>query len=158
MSFKNITKNVCLINVKLSRIADFIKEEVDKDKVSYKKMLSEIEDNDYLILLLQSYRPDGVELEDIVTAKSLNKSEENIRRMFSRNRAKRIVFPQSFTIGENKIENSDVFFFYVLQYNAENDGFSDKEKFYYNFLDIHMSLKIISEDISLKFDTLMEDL
>ena len=160
---KNLQKNITLVNVKLLSVAKFIEEDIDKNKISYKNMLSEMKHEDYLIVfgqkLLYSFRNDDsgyFDAYDMTTAQTLNKFDENIRKLFNRNRHTKMVLPQSLSLGLNQL--NDAFQIYVFQYDEEKDGFSDGSNFYFNLLDICNSLDIEFDRSLCYIETLTEDM
>lgn len=160
---KNLQKNITLVNVKLLSVAKFIEEDIDKSKISYKNMISEIKHDDYLIVFGQkvtySFRDDEsgyFSVDDITTAQTLNKFDENIRKLFNRNRRTKVVLPQILSLGLNQL--NDVFQIYVFQYDGEKNGFSDGTNFYFNLFDICNSLNIDFEGSLCCIETLTEDM
>ena len=160
---KNLQKNITLVNVKLLSIAKFIEEDIDKSKISYNNMISEIKHNDYLIIFGQkvkySFRDDDsgyFNVDDMTTTQTLNKFDGNIRKLFNRNRRTKIVLPQILSLGLNQL--NDVFQIYVFQYDGEKNGFSDGNNFYFNLLDIHNSLDIEFECSLCCIETLTENM
>lgn len=158
---KNVQKNITLINVKLLSIANFIKEDIDKSKISYKNMLSGIRDGEYLVILgqINSYTFSNrtfFNVDDIAIAQELNKFDENIRKLFNRNRNMEIILPQSLLLGVNQLD--DNFQIYVFRYNKEKDGFFDDSNFYFDILDICRSFDFCFEGSVCNIETLVEDM
>lgn len=160
---KNVQKNITLVNVKLLSVVKFIEEDIDRSKISYKNMISEIKHDDYLIVFGQkvtySFRDDDsgyFSVDDITTAQTLNKFDENIRKLFNRNRRTKVVLPQILSLGLNQL--NDVFQIYVFQYDGEKNGFSDGTNFYFNLFDICNSLNIDFEGSLCCIETLTEDM
>lgn len=161
VSFCNLTQGIKLINSKMQQLADFIEQETCKSADIYMNMLTNMKQDDYLILLVHCDGHRYRNLVDMATATSLSKKDEGVRKLFARNRDEGIIIPAQMHLGNHICDDgypNNRFELQIVQYNAAEDEFVDDTTFYYSLRDIFTSQRINTElfqrDTQIQFETL----
>ena len=106
----------------MQQIAEFVEKITSKTAEIYINMLTNMKHDEYLILLVHCDGRQHRDLVDMTTASLLSKKDENVRKMFTRNRDDGVIIPMQMHIG-NHVCDKDAspwnrFELQIFQYNA----------------------------------------